>query len=56
MADEAAIFEWLFACTWRGKPVEFEGASIAHFRDRKISRLREYSTTAPLYEWEGTWR
>jgi ketosteroid isomerase-like protein len=55
MADDAAVFEWRFACTWRGKPVEFEGASIAYFRDGKIWRLREYCTTAPLYEWEGAW-
>jgi ketosteroid isomerase-like protein len=39
-----------------GTRVEFDGASIAHFRDGKISRLREYCTNAPLYEWEGEWR
>jgi hypothetical protein len=54
MADDAGVFEWRFSCTWRGKPVEFDGASVAHFRSGKISRLREYCTTAPLYEWEGT--
>ena len=22
----------------------------------RLSYLREYATTAPVYEWEGTWR
>jgi ketosteroid isomerase-like protein len=56
LADHVAVFDWRFACTWRGRHVEFDGTSIASFKDRKILRLREYCTTAPLYEWQGAWR
>jgi ketosteroid isomerase-like protein len=47
--------EWRFACTWHGTRAEFEGASIARFKGDKIVYLREYQTTAPLYDWEGVW-
>lgn len=53
MADDVCFFEWVFACTFDGKPGGFEGASIAHFKHDKIFFLREYATTAPLYEWAG---
>lgn len=48
--------EWRFACTWRGQPAAFEGVSIARLKGDKIAYLREYATTAPLYDWEGAWR
>jgi len=48
--------EWRFACSWRGEQAAFEGASIARFRGNKIVYLREYATTAPLYDWDGLWR
>jgi hypothetical protein len=38
------------------KAATFEGASVARLRGDKISYLREYATTAPLYDWTGTWR
>jgi hypothetical protein len=53
LADHGPVFEWRFACTWRGKQFEFDGASIASLQDGKILRLPEYCTTAPLCEWEG---
>jgi ketosteroid isomerase-like protein len=53
---EAALFEWSFACSWLGERYEFEGASVARFRGEKIASIREYATTAPLYDWEGVWR
>lgn len=56
LADQGAVFEWRFACSCRGRQVEFDGASIASFKDGKITRLREYCTTAQLYEWQGAWR
>jgi ketosteroid isomerase-like protein len=52
---EAAFFEWSFACQWLGESYEFEGASVVRFRDEKIASIREYATTAPLYDWEGVW-
>lgn len=52
----AACFEWSFACKWLEERYEFEGASIVRFRDEKIAAIREYATTAPLYDWEGVWR
>ena len=55
-AGDILIAEWLFACIWRGKPGTFEGASVARLTGGKISYLREYATTAPLYDWMGTWR
>lgn len=53
---EAAFFEWSFGCKWLGEKHEFEGASAVRFRDGKIASIREYATTAPLYDWEGVWR
>ena len=53
---EAAFFEWAFACRWLGEEYEFEGASVVRFRDEKIVSIREYATTAPIYDWEGVWR
>jgi ketosteroid isomerase-like protein len=53
---EAGFFEWSFACRWQEKRYDFEGASVIRFEDDKIAYIREYTTTAPLYEWEGVWR
>jgi hypothetical protein len=55
-ADEHAVAEWKFECTWAGERHSFEGASIATIHDGKIATLRGYQTTAPLYDWEGEWR
>ena len=35
---------------------EFEDASVVRFRDEKIVSIREYATTALIYDWEGVWR
>lgn len=48
--------EWTFHYTWRGKEQTFDGATIAKLQDGRISYLREYALTAPLYEWQGEWR
>ncbi|MGA9760883.1 MAG: nuclear transport factor 2 family protein [Gaiellaceae bacterium] len=56
LADGAAFFEWSFACRWLGERYDFEGASVARFEESLISYIREYATTAPLYDWEGSWR
>jgi hypothetical protein len=53
LTDEGCFFEWIFECTFDGKQGGFEGASIARFKHNKILFLREYATTAPLYEWAG---
>ena len=50
---EACFFEWIFECTYEGNRSGFEGASIARLTDGKISFLREYTITAPRYEWQG---
>jgi ketosteroid isomerase-like protein len=55
-AGEALIAEWIFSCTWQGKAATFEGATIARLAGEKIAYLREYATSAPLYDWTGTWR
>ena len=53
---DSGFFEWSFACAWLGERYDFEGASIVRFKESLISYLREYATTAPLYDWEGVWR
>ena len=55
-AGDLLTAEWRFTCTWRGGIGSFEGASIARLHDGRIVYLREYATTAPLYDWTGTWR
>jgi ketosteroid isomerase-like protein len=55
-AGDVLVTEWIFSCTWQGVAHTFEGATIARLRGEKIAYLREYATTAPLYDWTGTWR
>ncbi|WP_377810295.1 nuclear transport factor 2 family protein [Azospirillum sp. A29] len=50
------IAEWTFRYTLRGEERTFDGATIAKLRDGKISYLREYATTDPLYDWRGEWK
>lgn len=54
--DAFEVAEWRFDCTWQGHRTRFEGCSVAVIRDGRIARLREYQTSAPLYDWEGQWR
>jgi ketosteroid isomerase-like protein len=54
-ADHREVAEWIFECTFAGDRSTFEGATIATVRDGLISELREYQTTASLYDWQGTW-
>ena len=51
--DETA--EWAFHYRWRGEEKRFEGATIAKLHQGRLSYLREYATTAALYEWRGEW-
>lgn len=53
---EVLTAEWVFSCTWQGRAATFEGATIARLEGERIAYLREYATTAPLYDWTGTWR
>ena len=55
-SNESEAAEWTFHYTWRGKENSFDGATIAKLDDDKLSYLREYATTAPLYDWRGEWR
>ncbi|REJ17886.1 MAG: nuclear transport factor 2 family protein [Paenibacillaceae bacterium] len=56
IGQDAAAFEWRFKCLWHGEESGFEGSSIVQYRNGKILTMREYATTADLYEWTGTWR
>ncbi|WP_062216568.1 nuclear transport factor 2 family protein [Streptomyces sp. NBRC 109706] len=56
VAGELVVAEWRFSCTWQGSAASFEGATVARLRGGRISRLREYETSAPLYDWTGSWR
>ena len=53
---ESAAVEWIFRCWWQEREFSLDGASVVRFFDGKIEALREYATTAPLYEWQGQWR
>lgn len=53
---QSLIAEWTFSCVWNDRPATFDGATIALVDGGRIRYLREYATTAPLYEWTGTWR
>lgn len=48
--------EWTFHYTLHGEERSFDGATIANLKDNKISCLREYATTAALYDWRGEWK
>ena len=55
-APDHEAAEWTFHYTWRGEENSFDGATIATLRDGRISYLREYATTAALYDWRGEFR
>ena len=55
-STEGEAAEWTFHYTWRGEEKSFDGATIAKLQDGKLSYLREYATTAALYDWRGAWR
>lgn len=55
-ADDREVGQWVFEVTWGGGRSSFEGATIARTRSGLIVDLREYETSAPLYDWTGTWR
>lgn len=50
------VAEWHFECTWMDSPGAFDGSTVARLDNGQISYLREYATTAPLYDWTGKWR
>lgn len=54
-ADREAA-QWTFECTWQGRRSSFDGATVIRVQDGLVVELREYQTSAPLYEWNGTWR
>jgi ketosteroid isomerase-like protein len=56
VTGDREIAEWNFECTWAGERTTFEGATITRHESGLIHTLREYQTTAPLYNWHGTWR
>jgi ketosteroid isomerase-like protein len=55
-SPEAENAEWTFHYRWRGEERSFDGATIAKLHEGKLSYLREYATTAELYDWRGAWR
>ena len=54
--QNSAAIEWAFRCWWQGRELSFDGARIVRFAGEKIEALREYTTTEPLYEWQGEWK
>jgi hypothetical protein len=55
-ADDVLTTEWTFSCRWQGDTATFGGATVARRHEGGLVYLREYATTADLYEWTGTWR
>ncbi len=55
-AGEHEAAQWVFDFTWRGRRRSFDGSTITTSYDGRIHTLREYRTTAELYEWTGEWR
>jgi ketosteroid isomerase-like protein len=53
---DTIVAEWRFDYHEKGEDRSFDGSTIATVRDGKILRLREYATTAALYDWEGEWQ
>ncbi|WP_022899848.1 nuclear transport factor 2 family protein [Humibacter albus] len=47
--------QWQFECTWDGNRSAFDGATVCRNDGGLVLELREYQTTAPLYEWKGSW-
>jgi len=56
VADDREAAQWVFECCWGGNRSSFDGASVCRIEGGLIRESREYQTTAPLYEWDGTWR
>lgn len=54
--ERVLVAEWTFSCIWHGSPATFDGVTIAIADGDRLQELREYATTAELYEWSGTWR
>lgn len=52
---EREAAQWIFECTWKGERGTFEGATISRHEHGLIHDLREYETSAPLYDWTGSW-
>jgi hypothetical protein len=46
-----AFFEWSFECEVKQIPHTIEGISIIKIKDNKISYMREYKTSKPVFEW-----
>ena len=55
-AHDVLVAEWSFTYVWQNDTSTFQGATIARQHGDKITYLREYATTAALYEWTGIWR
>lgn len=53
--EDREVAQWTFECTWAGERGVFDGATVARVGGGLITELREYQTTAPLYDWRGTW-
>ncbi|WP_181157630.1 nuclear transport factor 2 family protein [Microbacterium sp. MYb62] len=56
VTPDREVAQWRFECTWGGNRSTFEGASVARVADGLVVELREYQSTAELYEWQGSWR
>lgn len=50
------VAEWEFTCTWQHEVSSFPGMTVARPQGGRIAYLREYATTAGLYDWTGIWR
>ncbi len=56
VAGDREVAQWTFECAWAGERTTFDGATVARVSDGLVAELREYQTTAALYDWDGVWR
>ncbi|WP_304605053.1 nuclear transport factor 2 family protein [Actinotalea lenta] len=54
--DGVVTAQWVLQVTWQGVEATVEGRSVAHVREDRITYLRDYATTGPLGDWDGTWQ
>ncbi|MCV2394070.1 nuclear transport factor 2 family protein [Actinotalea sp. M2MS4P-6] len=55
VADGVITAQWVVHATIQGVEARVEGRTVAHLRDGAISYLRDYTTSTPLGDWDGTW-
>ena len=54
-AEDVLTAQWVVNVTWQGMKARIDGRTVAHLKDGAITYLRDYTTSTPLGDWDGTW-